>query len=161
MEIKTRELLTQEFISSPGSFHPHPVTAILSVACSDRDYRQALAEFHARFEQAGLDRMVEPGGPQILGLDLAEGADLAVKRARFLVDHHGISSIVLIGHHKCGAYAAIYEPRGWSQEQIDEQVKADLRAVSRSLSEAFGDNVRIYLFFAEPIGDRVRFTPLF
>ncbi len=157
MEAKTAELLTQEFISSPGSFHPHPVTAILSVACSDRDYRQALAEFHARFEQAGLDRIVEPGGPQVLSL---ESADLAIKRVRFLVNQHGISAVVLIGHHKCGAYAAVYEPQGWSQEQIDEQVKTDLRAVGRGLLEAFGNSIRIYLFFAEPVGDRVRFTPL-
>jgi hypothetical protein len=154
------QMLSEPFVSSPGSFKRHPVTAIISFTCSDRDFRGPMAEFHARFEEAGVDRIVEPGGPLILHLELTEGIGHAIERAEFLIKHHGITIAVLFGHDKCGAYADKYGPLGWSQEKINEQVKTDLLDVKQSLKERFGDKLKVFLFFAQPEGDCVRFIPL-
>ncbi len=154
------QMLAEPFVSSPGSFRCHPITAIISFTCSDRDFREPVAEFHARFEEAGVDRIIEPGGPLVLHLELTEGIGHAVERAEFLIKHHGITFAVLFGHHKCGAYADKYKNSGWSQERIDQQVKDDLLSIKEALEKLFGDKLKVYLFFAKPEGSRVRFEPL-
>lgn len=154
---KVREILIQRFESSRGSFHKHPKTAVLSVACSDRDYRRALSDFHSRLERVGVDRIVEPGGPLIFHQQLTEQQGHAVERAEFLIQHHGIVYVLLFGHHACGAYAAKYAPLGWSQEQIDEQVKKDLLAVKAGLKAKYDGKLEVIPYFLMPNGDRVTF----
>lgn len=154
------QMLAEPFISRPGSFKHHSATAIISFACSDRDFREPMAEFHTRFEEAGVDRMVAPGGPLTLHLELTEGVGSAIENAEFLIEHHKIKFVVLFGHHKCGAYADKYGSFGWSQEKIDEQVKKDLFTIKDGLKKRLGEKFGVFLFFAQPEGDRVRFDPL-
>jgi hypothetical protein len=159
-EKKLTKILSAPFKSSPGTFRQHHKTAVLSVACSDRDYRQALSEFHACLEASGVDRIVEPGGPLVMLLEFAEGRGNIVERAEFLVKHHKIYNILLIGHHQCGAYKDKYKSLEWGEERIDEQVKRDLLLVKEKIRTRIRGDFCVYLFFMRPEKDRVVFEPL-
>ena len=151
-----KRLLLPPFTSSRGSFHPHSKTQFLAVDCSDRDYRKAFAEFNSLLEPFGVDRIVEPGGPLVFLEELGKRRQPELTRAKFLIKHHGVKYLVLVGHHACGAYR-VRLPK-LAEQELDRIINKDLLLLKKRLAKIL--NINVSAFFAAPKGDRVKFQPL-
>jgi carbonic anhydrase len=82
----------------------------LAIYCSDGRFTQAVEALLRELGHQRLDTMTLPGGPALLctsGANLSE-VDTVSRAARFLIDGHGISEVVLVSHQGCGYYRRRY-----------------------------------------------------
>lgn len=144
---------------------------ILIVACSDGRYQQSLDEFLT--EHLGIlhyDRLYAPGGPGSLAsstLSYFRGEQFR-QEAAFLMDAHGLESILFIFHGPVieggpiEATCADYRRKmpGSDAKEIYTRQEADLQEAVRAVMKVSRD-IQISAYRAEVRRDlRVQFVPL-
>ena len=144
---------------------------ILIVACSDGRYQQSLDEFLSRHLGVNhYDRLYAPGGPGSLASSMTSyfRGEQFRQEATFLVDAHGIESVIFIFHgpmHGEGppeATCADYLRKmpGTGTQEIYTRQELDLQEAVAAVRRA-SQTVQITAYRAEVRADkRVRFVAL-
>jgi hypothetical protein len=131
----------------------------LMLVCSDGRFESHLADFRKHLmDTMGLrrvDRYFVPGA-QLQFASAAAGypdADAATGFwARFLIDHHHIGTIVIIGHEQCAAYRLARRYESFDDDALRQQQCADLQ-LARAIIINECTDVNVYLYYMRPSAD--------
>ena len=124
----------------------------LVINCSAWDFRPYFAEFAEKYLKfTEYDHLAVPGGIQILSMAsfFVKLASMMMKWVEFLVTHHGLKKIVILGHDDCSWYKDFrFGPIhvDLKKRQID-----DLLAVAQMLRSKL--NIAVEIYFAQPQAD--------
>ena len=147
----------QPFISKVLYEETHPT--VLAIYCSDGRFTDGVEDLAQELGHDRIDTLTIPGGPALLNRWVADylESDVVTRAARFLIEGHHITEVLLLAHAGCGYYRARHGALG--PEFIAEQQLTDLRHAAEELRKAYPEmNVR--LFFARPQGGRIHFEPV-
>lgn len=134
-----------------------PAPTVLAVSCSDGTFRAPLAEFlSAQYAGESIDEVKLPGGPwwvsalegaaQHAVAKLMFGTMKPIERALgFLLKHHPIRRVVLIGHRQCAWYQK-FHPHFGDEEALQRQSE-DLWSVRNALVR-LNPNLRVDIYLA-------------
>lgn len=148
---------TQAFISKVPYEHTHPT--VLAIYCSDGRFTEAVEDLAHHLGHSRIDTLTIPGGPALLNRWVANylESDTVMRGARFLIEGHHITEVLLLAHAGCGYYQANHGSRG--PEFIAEQQLADLRFAANEFQKHYPD-VRVHLYFTRPNGKKIHFEPV-
>ncbi|MCX6781543.1 MAG: hypothetical protein NTW66_00240 [Candidatus Magasanikbacteria bacterium] len=129
----------------------------LVIHCSAFDLRPYFADFAANgLKLAEYDLVAVPGGVQMLTVAhyIAKVRVLMRKWLGFLVEHHNLTKVVIIGHDDCSWYKDFRF--GPIHIDLKQRQIADLKEVAAILREEMKVGVDIY--FAHIKDNKVSFT---
>lgn len=132
-------------------------TGTLVIQCSAYDIRPYFAEFiEKHLELKEYDLLALPGGVQILTFAhiLTKVRGFFHRVVKFLVKHHDVKKIIILGHEDC----AWYKDYRFGPIQVDLKSRqlTDLADVAENLCQVMGVAVEIY--FANIHNGEVTFT---
>jgi hypothetical protein len=129
----------------------------LSLYCSDGRFTRSVEALLHKLGHPRLDTLTMPGGPGLLDADGARLSESSsVRRATsFLVQGHGIKTVILIAHEGCGYYRKRY--RGRSPEELISIQIAELQKAASWLESAH-PALRIECYYARPHKGRIAFS---
>ncbi len=145
------------FVSRVPYEHTHPT--VLAIYCSDGRFTDAVEDLAQHLGHERIDTLTIPGGPGVLNRWVADylESDTLFRAARFLIEGHHITDVLLLAHAGCGYYQARHGSLG--PEFIAEQQLKDLRHAAEELQKAY-DGLHVHLYFTRPHGDRIHFEPV-
>lgn len=148
---------SQSFVSKVRYEHTHPT--VLAVYCSDGRFTDAVEDLAQHLGHERIDTLTLPGGPGLLNRWVADylESDTVMRAARFLIEGHHITDVLLLAHAGCGYYQARHGSRG--AEFVAEQQLTDLRFAAKELTEAF-PRLSVHLYLLRPDGKSIHFDPV-
>lgn len=146
-----------DFVSRVAYEHTHPT--VLAIYCSDGRFTDAVEDLAQHLGHERIDTLTIPGGPALLNRWVADylESDTISRAARFLIEGHHITEVLLLAHAGCGYYQARHGAMG--AEFIAEQQLTDLRHAAGELQKAH-PGIQVRLFFTRPRGSRIHFEPV-
>jgi hypothetical protein len=150
----------EPLFTSPEPFDADRVHT-LAIYCSDGRYGEQFDDFLQQYlKLPGYDRLAVPGGPACLAGHHATANSFAGIRdqIRFLIEAHGLRTVVLIQHHGCAFYAAALPdatPESMKPEQDNDLLAA--KAQVRRMSPG----IKVITVYARLTGTTVSFEPVF
>jgi hypothetical protein len=148
---------SQPFVSQVAYEHTHPT--VLAVYCSDGRFTEAVEDLARHLGHERIDTLTLPGGPGLLNRWVADylESDVVMRAARFLIEGHHITELLLLAHAGCGYYQSRHGSRG--PEFVAEQQLTDLRFAAKELAQAF-PGLNVHLYFVRPSGKAIHFEPV-
>lgn len=148
---------SQAFLSQVPYEPTHPT--VLAVYCSDGRFTEAVEDLAHYLGHRRIDTLTIPGGPGLLNRWVANylESDMVMRSARFLIEGHHITEVLLLAHAGCGYYQANHGSRG--PEFIAEQQLEDLRFAANELLTSY-PKLRVHLYFTRPNGKQILFEPV-
>ena len=143
------ELTLTRVFESPIPFYTGSVQTLV-IHCSQHNYQQPIDAFmrtHLRCES--YDRLVLPGGPQFfLSPSYMPKFEWAGRKwTEFLVTHHHITELILIGHDACAWNSSVGDLKDPAQLRTYTcQSLCGLRDLALRVSAPF----TVQIFFAQP-----------
>lgn len=130
-----------------------------AIYCSDGRFGEQCDDFlQTSLKLPRYDRLVIPGGPACLAgylMTHREGEAL-LNQLRFLVDVHGLTRLVLIGHGDCAFYT---ERLHVARETLREHQFIDLAKAARLVRQHMS-MLSLEAYFALRIKDHIAFAPV-
>jgi hypothetical protein len=131
----------------------------LMLVCSDGRFESHVDDFRNHLRNSlslqRMDRYFLPGA-QLQFVSAAAGytdTDLATSFwSRFLIDHHAIGAVVIIGHEQCAAYRFAPAYQNLDDDGLRQRQSMDLRQ-ARDLMISEYPNVHVYLYYMRPTVD--------
>lgn len=147
----------KSYVSRVGYEHTHPT--VLAIYCSDGRFTDAVEDLAQHLGHERIDTLTIPGGPGLLNRWVADylESDVVTRAARFLIEGHHITDVLLLAHAGCGYYNARHGSLG--PEFIAEQQLTDLRHAAEELKKAYA-HLNVHLYFTRPHGARIHFEPV-
>ncbi|WP_164016500.1 carbonic anhydrase [Pyxidicoccus trucidator] len=145
------------FVSRVPYEHTHPT--VLAIYCSDGRFTDAVEDLAQHLGHERIDTLTIPGGPALLNRWVADylESDVITRAARFLIEGHHITEVLLLAHAGCGYYQTRHGALG--PEFVAEQQLTDLRHAAEELQKAH-PRMAVRLFFTRPHGERIHFEPV-
>lgn len=136
------------------NFHKVPAAAFF---CLDpRFFDQTVAFIKEEIGFDKFDSYVMPSGPRVIVKDETREVMLG-NIERVSIGLHHIEEAILVAHRDCGAYGGSAAFPGPAEEKAT-QVE-DLKLARGILNEKF-PKLRISMYYAEIVGDKVEFYPV-
>ena len=132
----------------------------LVMYCSDNRFGHQTEDFlQTHLKIPRVDRFVVPGGAAwlVLRRGSLKGYDMAQSGLHLLVEHHGITRIVLVAHHDCGFYQA-QQPHISDSGRRNLQ-ETDLHEAADVLAGWFA-GLKVETYYANVVDGRVCFEPV-
>lgn len=135
--------------------HPH----VLAIYCSDGRFTDAVEDLATHLGHDRVDTLTLPGGPGLLNRWSADylESDVVTRAAKFLIEGHHITEVLLLAHDGCGYYRARHGALG--EEFVSEQQLKDLRAAAEELRKAHPGLI-VHTYFVRPVGKKIHFEPV-
>jgi hypothetical protein len=145
------------FVSRIPYEHTHPT--VLAVYCSDGRFTDAVEDLAQHLGHERIDTLTIPGGPGLLNRWVADylESDVVTRAARFLIEGHHITEVLLLAHAGCGYYGSRHGSMG--PDFIAEQQLTDLRHAAEELHKAY-PGIHVRLYFTRPHDTRIHFEPV-
>jgi hypothetical protein len=148
---------TREYVSRVPyeASHPH----VLAVYCSDGRFTDAVEDLAQHLGHERIDTLTLPGGPGLLNRWSADylESEMVMRAAKFLIQGHHITEVLLMAHAGCGYYQKRHGALG--PEFVAEQQLTDLRTAAKELRKAHPE-LTVHLYFVRPHGADIHFEPV-
>jgi hypothetical protein len=148
---------TSAFVSRVPYESSHPT--VLAVYCSDGRFTDAVEDLAQHLGHERIDTLTLPGGPGLLNRGSADylESEMVMRAAKFLIQGHHITEVLLLAHAGCGYYQKRHGAFG--PNFVAEQQLTDLRTASKELRKAY-PQLTVRLYFVHPQGSDIHFAPV-
>ncbi len=145
------------FVASAPFEPSHP--SALALYCSDGRFTDSVEQLLHSLGHARLDTLTMPGGPGLFNVWIAGMTDSTAiaTGARFLIEGHRISRVIVIAHEGCGYYRK--HVGALPQGEVRKKQEDDLRVAARALGTA-RSGLRVDGYYARVTEGRVSFDPV-
>jgi|HubBroStandDraft_1064217.scaffolds.fasta_scaffold01246_11 hypothetical protein len=146
----------QPAYTSNKQFDPSHRLDGLFLVCSDGRFEEQVNDFREHLRRIlglrKLDRYFIPGS-QLQFVSTEAGYPPADKAtdywARFFIDNHHLSHVVIVGHELCAAYQSAPAYQGFGPDRLRQQQETHLLR-RRDLILRDYPNIRVHLYYMKP-----------